>query len=1409
MTIVVLSYCSLHLSFNSEGGGASADSDKPNCGKPFVSSCTVLTQIEKDKKEGVKESMGRNVPFSEVILPLTPLNGSGNDDTKDDRSFTFEVHPSASLSHREISKDVQPFPTVQSHKIPTIVKGSPSASGVDQMDPKTISEVSHGSSRGRDGDIAHRGSKGTAERKIRRSSGKAAGKENAKKGNMKDTTPSRQSERRDDSCSVSVNPSGTTQLGQFEGLKTYGNVERSGTIPCSVVSIPTANLPDLNTSALSSALFQQPFTDLQQVQLRAQIFVYGSLIQGAAPDEACMISAFGASNGGRSAWEAVWRACVGRLQGGRPPDQSTKHGALQSKMLPSPVGQVTSKATPSPVGNSVIPVSSPVWNMSTPSSNGLQSIGMPRSGHFDNHQTPPLRSLQTPLARGFTGHNTSWLSQAPFPRPWVAPPQTSVFDSSARFSVLPMTETVKLTPIKESSAPFPSGTKHACDTNLVHSTDSSVFAGSSSLPEMKKVTLSSGQNSSDPKARKRKKVTVSEDIARISLLAQTRAEPVSVPLVTSHLSTSVVVSTPACFVSKGNTSAIITALSPSFSTDHPKREEQNAQQKATLSADTFSKVEEAKRVAEDAATLAAAAVSQSQKVWSQLDKQRNSGFVSDVEAKLASAAVAIAAAASVAKAAAAAANIASNAALQAKLMADEALISTVTSNSAQSHAASLSGVENLEKATPASILKGDDRSNSSSSIIVVAREAARRRIEAASAASKHAENLDAIVKAAELAAEAVSQAGKIVAMGDSLALNELVEAGPDRYWRVPKVPPEKGVMMNNGDREQSEVHSIKDLNVSGSHVKEASLEEVNTTNCDLSALSKEVSRETLGDHMRAVDGISSTFTSSSKKELRGQRNDRASDLAKTIGVVPESEIGSRSASITTQDEYEKGVAILNENNIKEGCLVEVHKDGDQFKAAWYSAKVLSLKDGKAFVAYLDLQSDNGSRQLKEWVALEGECNSAPQLRVDHRVATIRSEGARKRRRAAREDYVWSVGDRVDAWIQDCWREGIVTEKNEKDDTALTVHFPAEGERSVVRAWHLRPTLIWKNGEWIEWSSSRDRDPLSQGDTPQEKRLKLASLGIEGKQKDKISEDIELVKSKKPAESRLLPLSANEKVFNVGKSNRDENKPALRTIRNGLQKEGSRVIFGVPKPGKKRKFMEVSKHYVAERSKKTNEPNDSFKLANYLMPQGSGSHGWKNTKINAKDKQPAESKPKGLKSEKLQIVSGRTIAQKGKFLNSEVSAENEGAGTDHTIKDSSSTDKNESGQQNLVEVGSFSNTDGASEGSVSFSSLALPSDAHSKKISTLKAKSDRVNKGTLVSTGKLPKVEVKGKLNSGNPGTSIPGVAEPRRSNRRIQPTSRLLEGLQSSLMITKIPAVSHDKSHRSQNRGTSKGNNHA
>lgn len=129
-------------------------------------------------------------------------------------------------------------------------------------------------------------SKGTSERKGRRGSGKGTGKENVKKesqskgpkGPMQENTSINEKV-----SSVSLSTPSSSPHVQFGQVQPYGIIEASNKKVSGVLPVPTSSLPDLNTSALnnsttSSATFRQPFTDSQQVQLRAQIFVYGSLM---------------------------------------------------------------------------------------------------------------------------------------------------------------------------------------------------------------------------------------------------------------------------------------------------------------------------------------------------------------------------------------------------------------------------------------------------------------------------------------------------------------------------------------------------------------------------------------------------------------------------------------------------------------------------------------------------------------------------------------------------------------------------------------------------------------------------------------------------------------------------------------------------------------------------------------------------------------------------------------------------------------------------------------------------------------------------------------------------------------------------------------------------------------------------
>lgn len=290
----------------------------------------------------------------------------------------------------------------------------------------------------------------------------------------------------------------------------------------------------------------------------------------------------------------------------------------------------------------------------------------------------------------------------------------------------------------------------------------------------------------------------------------------------------------------------------------------------------------------------------------------------------------------------------------------------------------------------------------------------------------------------------------------------------------------------------------------------------------------------------------------------------------------------------------------------------------------------------------------------------------------------------------------------------------------------------------------------------------------QGDTPHEKRPKLGSNAVEVKGKDKLPKTLDTApaESAKPDEMKLLNLTEHEKVFDIGKSSKNESKQdSHRLVRTGLQKEGSRVIFGIPKPGKKRKFMEVSKHYVGHGSSKTVDRNDSVKSANFLMPQGSGSRGWRTgSKNDTKEKFVADSKPKTGKPPGL--LGGRVVSSKNVSVSGSLSLATDLAGHRAMTKDSSNHSKNAS--QCESQAGKAPTT-ASTDGGPMFSSLATSTDT----LRTKRTFTSRASKGKLApASDKLGKGEGEKALND-KPTKSTSDVSEPRRSNRRIQPTSRV------------------------------------
>ncbi|XP_020587292.1 LOW QUALITY PROTEIN: uncharacterized protein LOC110029371 [Phalaenopsis equestris] len=1262
------------------------------------------------------------------------------------RNFTFEVSTSGHLPERGVGSEQKSLPSLQSNDIPQMLKENPQGF-LDKVKAPVIS--------------AKKSNKGKTKNAYTLYKEKKTG---SRERTKKEAAALKQSSEMDAKYSPSqqkyVGPSGKEL--PLVDLRENPSIECCAIKTSSSLVGQTSSIPDLNSS---STLFQQSFTDLQQVQLRAQIFVYGALISGIPPDEAYMVSAFGDADGGRRLWEGIWQALITKFQNQKSPisgyetpshSRSVSAGTnVQSKVPGSSTAKGSSKIMSSAVLNSTVPLPSPLWSLSY--GNG-QHGSMPRGACLNFNQTAsPLSPWRPAQLRQHLDASPSWFPQASHPGPWFVSSHSSALDGIKHFSAAPFTETMHATCASDLCGPH-IPTQVASPTVLMSVTDlKSTTTDAVIQLETTKKRGNSGSNKhtskSFLKAGKLKrfggrgaKFTCFTNFNRVH--SYSRIESLPLPSANTLLSSN----SPVKVASGAPVSISMSHLiSP---THHQIFGENNNQRKANLLEETCSKVELAKLRAEDAAAAAASSIKHCQAIWSQLAAQKNSGLVSQIEEKLASAAVAAAGAASVAKAAAAAAKVASDVAWQAKIMSDEAISAAKTSKVVQSpESGSLDVGKKLAALTPISILKGMDKIHESVEVMSAAREAAKRRIESASVATKQAENLDAIVKAAELAAEAVAQAGIIIAMGDPLpfTLGELVDAGTEEFWKV-----------HHGA-------SMKDSKLSDIHAHEhVGLENV-----------KELAKQSDGQFANDVQSQKAVSEGGSFSLIK--RHEQAG---------------------TTQGNFLDAERERDHSGIQKGSQVEVMSDEDGLRGAWFSARVLDMKDNKAYVCYNDFSTKEG--HPKEWIVLENEREKAPRIRPAVLATAMRYEGTRKRRREHHGSYIWAIGDHVDAWMHDRWWEGAIVEKSSGDDTKLTVQLLAKSDKLVVDAWNVRPALIWKDGQWMEWFHTRKRSPKPhEGDTPTEKRQKLGGLeAIAHSEVDAagigiISKNILVDVPKKPEDSRSLILTAKERAFTVGKNSRDEiTSNVLKTKRSGLQKEGSRVVFGVPKPGKKRKFMEVSKHYVEDKFEKVRESSDPMKFAKYLMPQASQK--FKSTsKVDNKGKKPGDSKSRvGVKAENSQGIESRSQTQKA---DASLAASNGEARHENLESAMSSfSSNNESLEKtNTVKFGSSRPTEILAVESAN-SGQPAPTALLSKRKNVPGSESEVAVKAKSI-VHRTTKSDDKG---LGVHGKTMHEIVEPRRSNRRIQPTSRLLEGIQSSLIISKMPSISHEKK-------SSRGNGHS
>ncbi|KAF8728088.1 hypothetical protein HU200_018667 [Digitaria exilis] len=1171
----------------------------------------------------------------------------------------------------------------------------------------------------------------------------------------------------DDSKKTSIVKAGKEQLPESDGGPSDNSNIGDSTKVKSSPPEQSQQHPTPECSVSSADLVNFPFTDPQHLQLRAQIFVYGALIQGAPPGEPYMVAAFGEPVGdGKPAWEAPWRAAVERflyqksLYAGLETPTSSRIGSS----VPEKAGKGTTVRT-APAskkgGKNMAPAQSagtlhsPIFNAPL----GSSTFNLQRGTHLDFSQAVSPSTYNSHM-RQPSPAVAPWYPQNPGsrPAPWLIPPQNLIFDSLMQPAV-PTNETEKGASSKNisvSDTVSPGLVLPTPATSIVSSPMAGVDDKKQKMAgvddKKQKAPASSSKHGTSQKPRKRKKASASPEQQPVFASPQLKLPEQQSIFASPQLKTEITSFTAATKPTAGFT----------LSTHSPSNPLGGRQIRGAI--------EQTTGQAKGASMHSLEAIRHHEGIWSHLPTISRNKLPQAVEEKLTSAVAAAEAAVSVAKAAAEAAKMASDAALQAKMLAEEALSSSISLKPVHNEAGDFNISSNppgLSSSTPASSLKTKDNTHAPGSIISVAREAARKRVEEASAAAKRAENLDAILKAAELAAEAVFKAGTIIGMGEPLpfTLRELLEAGPDGYWKSENVKNKAGVVKDNPVTETLEAVAPANFSKSGRKRGRKPKSDQAIPNLERSLSGKELHSD--GIHSgHGVEDVPATVS------LDGNRIDTA-----PINFMW--------------------------NGIEKGSAVEVLSDKGGFGVAWFSAKVIDINENNAFVSY---DNHNGTGPREEWVPLKQDGDNPPKLRLAH-PSTSSKFKTRKRPRETAGSCLWVIGDHVDAWVKDSsWREGVIVQNFEANETKYVVQFSAGGggESLAVDGQCLRPSRVWKDGQWIEWSRARERKSKStKGDSPLEKRQRTdlvqadgdLSIGGEsgGPSKDKNTNN-----TKMPEEPQPLALSQRDMVFNIGKSVVENRSDALAFKRPGLQKEGSKVVYGVPKHGKKKKFMEVSKHYNAGQSDKISEGSASSRFVKHLMPQLP---------------RPREN------TSKVDNNRGRRVAGE---MRSRLPKPTRSKNVANSVPDKDSLPilipNSGVSQRTFTFAGSTTSTSNTEKPTVETNNTALstvlrtdvPSVSEMQAASTIptskqnvstnnRSKRKYVPPGGNVHRGVLRTSE-KTSSDSGEPQRTSSDSAEPRRSNRRIQPTSRLLEGLQSSLIISKVPG---EKVPRSNYRSTS------
>ncbi|KAF2307317.1 hypothetical protein GH714_026323 [Hevea brasiliensis] len=180
-------------------------------------------------------------------------------------------------------------------------------------------------------------------------------------------------------------------------------------------------------------------------------------------------------------------------------------------------------------------------------------------------------------------------------------------------------------------------------------------------------------------------------------------------------------------------------------------------------------------------------------------------------------------------------------------------------------------------------------------------------------------------------------------------------------------------------------------------------------------------------------------------------------------------------------------------HFKPGSIVEISSDDDGFRGSWYVGTIIRRASTK-----------NPNKYLVQYEKLFNDKAGKKPLREILDLVQLRPVAPREKQRK------FKFGEKVDAYHNDGWWEGSITE--ECEDGRFAVFFRGTREQIVFGEEDLRLHREWDNGEW-QPSLERVQEE-KQEENEEEDEVK------EEKKKDKLKEEVEpmITKEVKPIEA---------------------------------------------------------------------------------------------------------------------------------------------------------------------------------------------------------------------------------------------------------------------------------------------------